>query len=115
VNSKGALGKALAAVLITYVIAISSLADYLAHQCGRFWFDYTFQVSVTSKGAWVFVALGVLVFVICLFRHVGQAVHWWFWIALAVLVLVANGAYAQTAPVGQFNAAGGEVQCVVRR
>jgi hypothetical protein len=113
VNTKGALWKALAAILITYVIAVSSVADYLAHQCGRFWFDNTFQLSIGSS--WIFIALGLVVFVICLFRHVGKAVHWWFWIAFSVLVLIANSAYAATAPLGQTNAAGVEIQCAVRR
>lgn len=112
-NSKGAFAKALAAMLIVYVIAISSVADYLAHQCGRFWFDYTFQLSIPSL--WMFGVLGVLVFLICLLRHVGTAVQWWFWIAFSVIVLIANGAYAATAPVAQTSAAGGDVQCAVRR
>lgn len=112
-NTKGALGKALAAILISYVIAVSSVADYLAHQCGRFWFEDTFQLSLASM--WVFIALGLVVFAICLFRHVGKAVHWWFWIAFSVIVLVANGAYAATAPLSQSNAAGLEIQCAVRR
>jgi hypothetical protein len=111
-NTKGALWKALAAILITYVIAVSSVADYLAHQCGRFWFDNTFQLSLASIG--IFIALGLVVFAICLFRHVGKAVHWWFWIAFSVIVLVANGLYAQAAPLSQSNAAGLEIQCVRR-
>lgn len=112
-NTKGALWKALAAVLIAYVVAVSTVADYLAHQCGRFWFDNTFQLSLASM--WIFIALALVVFVICLFRHVGKAVHWWFWIAFSVIVLVANGAYAQTAPLSQSNAVGLEIQCAVRR
>ena len=111
-NTKGAFWKALAAILIVYVIAVSSVADYLAHLCGRFWFDNTFQLSLAS--IWIFIVLGLVVFVICLFRHVGRGVHWWFWIAFSVIVLVANGAYAQTAPLSQSNAAGLEIQCAIR-
>jgi hypothetical protein len=107
------LWKALAAILIAYVIAVSSVADYMAHQCGRFWFDNTFQLSLAAL--WVFIALGLVVFVICLFCHVGKAVHWWFWIAFSVLVLIVNSVYANTAPVSQTNAAGLEIQCAVRR
>lgn len=112
-NTNGALGKALAAVLIAYVIAVSSVADYLAHQCGRYWFQGTFQLSLASM--WIFIALGLVVFVICLFRRVGQTVHWYFWIAFSVVVLIANGAYANTAPVAPTNAAGLEIQCAIRR
>jgi hypothetical protein len=112
-NTKGALGKALAAILITYVIAVSSVADYLAQQCGRFWFEYTFQLSLASM--WIFIVLGLVVFIICLFRHVGNDVAWWAGIALSVVVLVANGAYAQTAPLSQSNAVGQEIQCAVRK
>ena len=112
-NAKGAFGKALAAVLIFYVIGISSLADFLAHQCGRYWFEYTFLES--QRSLWIFGALGVVVFLICLVWHVGRAVQWWFWLAFAVLVLVANSAYAATAPPGQTTAGGAEIRCVVRR
>lgn len=111
-NNKGAFGKALASILIVYTIAISSVADYLAHQCGSFWFDYTFELSIPSL--WMFGVLGAIVFVIALSRHFGTAVQWWFWIAFSVIVLVANGAYAATAPVNQTNAAGANIQCKVR-
>jgi hypothetical protein len=112
VNTKGAFWKALAAVLIVYVIGVSSVADILAHQCGRYWFEYTFQLSIASS--WMFGVLGVVIFLICLLRHVGTAVQWWFFLAVAVIVLVANGAYAATVPASLSNEQG-DVQCAVRR
>ena len=111
-NAKGALGKALAAVLITYLMAVSTVANLVAHECGRFWFAYSFERSVAAS--WVFVAIGIGVYVICRFRHVGRAEHWWVWIAFAVIVLVANWAFATTVRFN-INTASGEVQCAVSR
>ncbi len=93
-------------------MAVSTVANLVAHECGRYWFEYTFQRSLAA--VWVFAAVGVGVYVICLFRDVGRAEHWWFWIAFAVITLVANGAFASTVPF-DINTATGEVQCIVRR
>jgi hypothetical protein len=109
-----AIWKALAAFLIAYVLAVSSVADFLAHQCGRYWFDYTFQLSLDRAPLAIFVILGVIVFLFNMIRPLGNAVHWWFWLAFAVVVLVGNSAFAQTAPPGQTDAAGRTVQCALR-
>ena len=84
-----------------------------------FYFEFTGLLVLADGVLFVltllsFVAIGIGVYVICLFRHVGRAEHWWFWIAFAVIVLVANGAFASTVPFN-INTATGEVQCVVRR
>jgi hypothetical protein len=113
VETKGAFWKACAAVLIFYTIGISSLADFLAHQCGSYWFNYTFLES--QRSLWIFAALGVVVFLICLVWHVGKAVQWWFWLAFAVMVLVGNSVYAASAPPSQTGIGGAEIRCVVRR
>jgi hypothetical protein len=110
-----AFWKAAAAVLIAYVIAVSSVADFLAHECGNFWFGYTFQLSDSIASLAFFGIFGVVVFLICMIRPVGAAVHWWFWIAFAVAVLIANSLYAQTAPLDVHTATGGNLQCALRR
>ena len=110
-----AFWKAIAAVIIAYTIAVSSVADFLAHQCGNFWFDYTFQLSESSITLAFFGIFGVAVFLICMIRPVGAAVHWWFWIAFAVAVLIGNSLYAQSAPLDVHTDTGGTVQCAIRR
>jgi hypothetical protein len=107
--------RAVAAVIIAYTIAVSSVADFLAHQCGSFWFNYTFQLSASTITLAFFGIFGVVVFLICMIRPVGAAVHWWFWIAFAVVVLIANGLYAQRAPLDVHTASGGTLQCAIRR
>jgi hypothetical protein len=114
-NTKGALWKALCTVLVLYVISVSSIADYLAHQCGRYWFEYTFQLTLTSWVWIIFSAIGIIMFIVCLIRHVGIAAQWWFWLAFAVIVLIANSLYAQTAPVSLTAANGSDLQCAVKR
>ena len=111
----GAFWKAIAAVIIAYVIAVSSVADILAHECGNFWFNYTFQLSASVVSLAFFGIFGVAVFLICMTRPVGAAVHWWFWIAFSVFVLIGNGAYAATAPLDVHTATGGNLSCALRR
>ena len=43
------------------------------------------------------------------------AVQWWGWIAFAVVVLVGNSLYAQTAPLEVHTDTGGNLQCAVRK
>jgi hypothetical protein len=107
--------KALAAVIIAYTIAVSSVADFLAHQCGSFWFNYTFQLSTSTATLAFFAIFGVVVFLICMIRPVGATAHWFFWIAFAVAVLIGNSLYAQAAPVTAISATGDPVKCALRR
>jgi hypothetical protein len=109
-----AFWKAVAADIIAYVISVSSVADFLAHQCGDYWFSYTFQLSASPVTLAFFGIFGVAVLLICMIRPVGAAVHWWFWIAFAVAVLIANSLYAQAAPVDVHTATGGNLECAVR-
>jgi len=111
----GAFWRALAAIVIAYVLVVSSVADYLAHQCGSHWFDYTFQLSFSITSLALFGILGVVVYLICMIRQVGAAVHWWFWLAFAIMVLVANSFYAAAAPAVATTDIGGPLQCAVRR
>ena len=107
--------KAVAAVIIAYLIAVSSVADFLAHECGNFWFNYTFVLSTGFVTLAFFGIFGVVVFLICMIRPVGATAHWVFWIAFAVVVLIANSLYAQTAPLEVHTATGGNLQCAIRR
>jgi hypothetical protein len=107
--------KALAAVIIAYTIAVSSVADFLAHQCGSFWFNYTFQLSTSTITLAFFGIFGVVVFLICMIRPVGATAHWFFWIAVAVAVLIGNSLYAQAAPVTATSVTGDPVKCALRR
>ena len=107
--------KAVAAVIIAYTIAVSSVADFLAHQCGSFWFNYTFALSSSIPTLAFFAIFGVAVFLICMIRPVGATAHWMFWIAFAVAVLIGNSLYAQAAPVTAVSATGDPVKCALRR
>jgi hypothetical protein len=110
-----AFWKAVAAVIIAYLIAVSSVADFLAHQCGSFWFNYSFQLSTSVVTLAFFGIFGVVVFLICMIRPVGATAHWLFWIVFAIVVLIANSLYAQTAPLDVHTATGGNLQCAIRR
>jgi hypothetical protein len=107
--------KAVAAVIIAYAIAVSSVADYLAHQCGSFWFNYTFQLSAGIQTLAFFGIFGVVVFLICMIRPAGATAHWMFWIAFAVAVLIGNSLYANAAPVTATSVTGDPVKCALRR
>ncbi|HEV8022807.1 MAG TPA: hypothetical protein VGP41_16145 [Candidatus Lustribacter sp.] len=111
----GAFWRGAAAAVIAYVIAVSAVADFLAHQCGRYWFDYTFQLSVGAVTLAFFGILGALVFLLCMIRPIGGAVQWWFWLAFAIAILIGNSLYAQTAPLEAHTATGGDLRCAIRR
>jgi hypothetical protein len=111
----GAFWRAIGAVIIAYAIAVSSVADYLAHECGNFWFTYTFQLSGSTVPLVFLAIVGVVVFLIGMIRPLGAAVHWWGWIAFAVFVVVGNSLYAQTAPLEVHTDTGGNLQCAVRK
>lgn len=111
----GAFWRAVAAAVIAYVIAVSAVADFLAHECGRFWFDYTFQLSITAVVLAIFGLVGVAVFLMCMIRPIGTAVFWWFWLAVAVAMLIGNSMYAQTAPIDVHTATGGDLRCAIRQ
>ncbi len=107
--------KAVAAIIIAYLIAVSSVADFLAHQCGSFWFNDTFLLSASTASLAFFGIFGVVVFLICMIRPVGATAHWMFWIAFAVAVLIGNSLYANAAPVTAISATGDPVRCALRR
>ena len=107
--------KAVAAVIIAYTIAVSSVADFLAHQCGSSWFNSTFQLSASTASLAFFGIFGVVVFLICMIRPVGAAAHWFFWIAFSVAVLIGNSMYANAAPATATSATGDPVKCALRR
>ena len=55
----GPVPAGIAGAVISYVIVVSIIAASWAHECGRFYFDLTFEMSIFAS--WLFLLIGLFV------------------------------------------------------